>query len=702
MEWQHARFAVVLVAAITLNGQIVGQNKAGDAEEAPTFSTSTQLVIENVTVADARGNPISGLTANDFTITENGVPQRIRLFDYQNLPAPGSAPVLSPEIGRAHIYDRLPRTQIAGESPGQTIHKDRRLIALYFDFTSMMPNDQDRSLDAAKKFVRTQMTAADAVAIMRYEGSGVEVYQDFTSHRARLLSILETMSVGGGQGFDKHNGHASASDAGTPFGQDDSEFDLFNTDRQLAALQSAAEMLGRLSEKKLLIYFAGGLQLSGSNNQAQLHAAVNSAIRAGVSFWPVDARGLSAEAPMGDTTQGSPGGVGMYSGESAEALISNRQASQDTLYALAADTGGKALLDNNELTKGIVDAERSITSYYILGYYSSNAAPDGKCRRIKVTVINHPSASVGFRQGYFGTKEFSKVTAADKERQLEEALLLPDPITQLSIAMEIDYFQLNWAEYFVPVVAKIPDRELTHEKRGAAERAVIDFIGEIKDEYGITITNVRDKIEVKLDQATAAEWANRPIVYDTGFTLLPGKYVMKFVARDDETGRLGTYQRDFTVPNLNREEKRVAMSSVVLSSQRVDLKDALYNTSTGKTRQESVSPLVARGQKLVPSVSRVFHRGRELYVYLQAYEQEATETRPLVAFVSFYTEEKRVLETQPVESSKPAGNRLKTLDFLFHIPLHALAPGKYNCQVTVLDPSAHKQAFWRSPIIVIP
>ncbi len=108
--------------------------------------------------------------------------------------------------------------------------------------------------------------------------------------------------------------------------------------------------------------------------------------------------------------------------------------------------------------------------------------------------------------------------------------------------MEVDYFQLNRAEYFVPIVVKIPGRELALVKRRGGEHTLIDFIGEVKDDYGTTISNVRDKVNIKLSDATAAELAKRPIEYDTGFTLLPGKYSIKFLARDDETGRIGTYQ----------------------------------------------------------------------------------------------------------------------------------------------------------------
>src|SRR5207253_8952617 len=190
---------------------------------------------------------------------------------------------------------------------------------------------------------------------------------------------------------------------------------------------------------------------------------------------------------------------------------------------------------------------------------------------------------------------FNKFTTADKERQLEDALMLGDPITELTIAMEIDYFQLNRAEYYVPLIVKIPGSELALARRGGAERTLIDFIGEVKDEFGTTISNVRDKVDIKLSDSTAAELARRPIEYDTGFTLLPGKYKIKFLARDAETGRIGTYEAPFVIPNLNKEDKSIPISSVVLSSQRVDMRDALYNAAKDKGKSEAANPLVQDG-----------------------------------------------------------------------------------------------------------
>ena len=123
------------------------------------------------------------------------------------------------------------------------------------------------------------------------------------------------------------------------------------------------------------------------DNQAQLHATVNAAIRAGVSFWPIDARGLVAQAPLGDATKGSPGGdrhvyrrLGDRHDHELPAIAGH------AVRAGGAIPGGKALLDNNDLSQGIVQAQRPLSSYYIIGYYTTNAALDGKFRRIKISL----------------------------------------------------------------------------------------------------------------------------------------------------------------------------------------------------------------------------------------------------------------------------------------------------------------------------
>ena len=681
------------------NAQVIGTNARPTTDVGVTFKANSQLVIETVTVKDKDGKPVEGLTAKDFQITEDNVVQPIKFFEFQKMM---DQPEALPELAKVAPFQRLAHTQIAAETPGTTKYRDRRLLALYFDMTAMQLPDQMRAFSAARKFVKSQMTSADLLAIMTFTGGAVRVLQDFTADRERIDSTLQTLIVGEDENAPPLASDPSAPATGAAFGQDDGEFSVFNTDRQLSALQTAAKMLGQLNEKKMLVYFAGGMRLNGVDNQAQLSATINAAVRAGVSFWPVDARGLVAEAPLGDASKGSPGGIGMYTGASALSASNNFQRSQDTLYTLASDTGGKAFLNGNNLEAGIAQAQQSVSSYYILGYYTSNENLDGKFRRVKITLTNGMNAKLDFRQGYFAGKVFNKFTVADKERQLEDALMLGDPVTELTIAMELGFFQLNRAEYFVPLIVKIPGSELALAHKGGAEHTRIDFIGEVKDEFGSTIQNVRDKVDIKLTDTTAAELSKRPIQYDTGFTLLPGKYVVKFLARDAETGRIGTYISKFTIPNLNKEDKRIPISSVVLSSQRVNLKDALFNASKEKDKSESTNPLVQDGQKLIPSVTRVFSRAREMFIYLQAYQPTAEVTQPLVSYVTFYRQGTKSFETQPLAVTEALNNRLKTMPLKFSLPLSKLQPGEYVCQVTVLDPTAQKAAYWQAPIMIIP
>ena len=665
-----------------------------------TFRSAARLIVQTVTVRDKDGRAVEGLTPADFIVAEDGEPQTVSFVEFQRLPdRPVDAPAATPAPRLPAIVGAPSATQgqIAIPPAGDTRYRDRRLLVLYFDLTAMPPGDQMRAYAAAQTFIDAQMQPSDLLAILTFGGGAVRVKQDFTGDRAALREVLQTLIFGDDKDGD---GIPDNTDIGTAFGQDDAEFSILNTDRQLSALQTAATMLRALPEQKALIYFASGLRLNGVDNQAQLRATTNAAIRANVALHPIDARGLVAQAPLGDASRPSPGGIGMFTGQLAQNAVTNFQRSQDTLYSLAKDTGGHAMFDYNDLSLGIAQAAQSMTSYYMLGYYSTHPANDGRFHRIRISLRTGVAGELAYRQGYFSDKEFAKFTSADKERQLEEALMLDNPVTDIAIAMEVNYFQLNSAEYFVPVSVKIPGSELALARRRGAPRTVIDFIGEVKDDYGITVQNVRDKLDIKLGDDTAGQLATRPLLYETGFTLLPGKYVIKLLARDDETGRIGTYQASFAVPNLNKELQRVPISTVVLSSQRVPLSDALYRVKQ-KAAAEASNPLVHEGQKLVPSVTRVFSRSRNLYVFAQAYQRGAATTQPLVAFVSFYRGDVKAFETAPMMVTEGLDAKTKAVPLRFSLPLESFATGRYDCQVTVIDPTAQKIAFWRAPIVIV-
>lgn len=696
---------VKLVAALAFVVWCLGSSRPHAQQ--PSFRSSTRLVVQTVSVTDETGNPVDGLQAADFVLTEDGEPQVISLFEFQRLrgreaaASDPNAASLSPPTA----FDSSPAPRgltqpaaIAGSGNGSIKYRDRRLLVLYFDLTSLPPADLMRAYSAARVYVDTQRGPADLLALMSFDGGGVKVPVDFTDDRTRIVDALQRLVFG--DDLDGDGVPDLPTDSGTAFGQDDAEFNILNTDRQLSALQTAASMLRSLSEKKALIYFGSGLRLNGTDNQAQLRATTNAALRANVSIFPIDARGLIASAPLGDATTRSAGGLAAFTGRLAEREAGNQQRSQDTLYALAKDTGGQALFDYNDLAAGIRQAADSLSSYYVLGYYTSHAAADGRFHRVKLALRDGLAGRLTYREGYFADKEFARFTAADKERQLEEALMLENPITDITMAMEVNYFQLNRAEYFVPVTVKLPGSELALARRRGASRTLIDFIGEIKDDYGVTIQNVRDRLDIRLSAQTASQLASRPVQYDTGFTLLPGSYVIKILARDAETGRIGTYQRAFTIPNLNREVAQLPISSVVLGNQRVPLTDAIYTVQ--KNAALAANPLVFDGQKLIPSVTRVFSRARDLFVYLQAYQRGTDPMRPMIAFVTLFDGDAKVVSSAPISVTEGIDARSRAVPIRFAFQIADVPPGRYDCQVTVLDPDGQKAAFWRAPIAIVP
>jgi len=713
------KFSVAL-ALVCAGLQTAGHAQQAPAQTAqPIFRSGTRLIVQTVSVKDKEGRPIEGLTAKDFIVTEDNQPQDIAFVEFQRLlgapaaapdvtlgatPAPAAATLTqAPAAALARTANDVPSVVqnggITAPPAGDARFKDRRLIILYFDLSATSPFDQMRAYDAGVKYISTQMGPADMIAVMTYTGSAVRVKSDFTDNKAALREVFDLLIYGKDEDGD---GVRDPEIEGTEFGQNDAEFNVFSTDRQLSALQTAFTMLRPMPEQKSLVYFASNLRLNGTDNNAQLRATTNAAIRANVQIFPVDARGLVASAPLGDASQRSPGGIGMFSGTLAAAATSRFQRSQDTLYALAKDTGGKALFDYNDLSLGIVQAAESQTSYYIIGYYSTHTANDGKFRRIKVSLAPPQAGELTYRAGYYADKEWAKMTGADRERQLEEALMLENPVTDITIALELNYFQLNSAEYFIPVSVKIPGSELALASRRGAQRTTLDFIVEVKDDYGFTQQNLRDKLDIRLTDKTAAQLANQPIQYETGFTLLPGKHVIKFLARDAEAGRIGTYMMSFTVPNLDKEQKKLPISTVVLSSQREPLGAELHSVKTNDKNSVG-NPLIFDGVKLMPSVTRVFSTSRDLYVYLQAYERYiTTEMRPLVAFVSFYQGDVKVFETEPLAVVDGMEPRSRAVPLKFAIPLQSLPPGRYDCQVTVLEPLGQRVAFWQAPIVLVP
>jgi VWFA-related protein len=693
-----------------------------------TFTSETRLIIVNVSVKDKMGNPIPNLKKEDFEITEDAKKQDIEVFQFEELSNALLTPVADEEGGPKQLEERVapPPKPAAAAAPkpaavsatagglANSQRKDKRLMAIFFDMTTMPQFDQIRAQENAIKFVKEQMTASDLVQIMVY-GNKLNVVEEFTDDREKLLADLKALVIG--QGSELAGAAATAGAEGDDTGgftQDDTEFNIFNTDRQLAAIEDAVKMLAAYPEKKAMLYFSSGIPKNGIDNQSQLRATTNAAVRANVSIYSVDSRGLVASSPAGDATQASSRGTGTFTGTSQSARISSQQDTQETIATLATDTGGKVMLDNNDLTIGFKAAQTDLSSYYILGYYSKNVAEDGKYRHIKVRLTNTQLASntkaLEYKEGYYASKVFQKFTAADKEQQLQEALTLGDPLSDLPLALEADYFRVAQNRYFVPISVKIPGSEVALAKTKGLETTDFDFVGVVKSADGKSLgqlpqwatTGVRDNIKIELKGKDAGQLEKRSLQYDTGLTLPPGKYLIRFLARENQTGKMGTFETPFTVPDLSLE-KSLRISSVILSSQKDPVAAAVGSVANDKKALAN-DPMIQDGQKIVPSITRVFRKDQTMYVYFEVYDPSPDEqkTPNVVAEVDLYRGARKVYTSAPMDVKKLSASRPGMAPFNFQIPLAKIPTGQYTAQVSVIDETGKKFAFPRNSVIILP
>jgi len=373
---------------------------------------------------------------------------------------------------------------------------------------------------------------------------------------------------------------------------------------------------------------------------------------------------------------------------------------QETLVTLAADTGGKAFLDSNDLAGEIAQARDDVHSYYILGFYSTNEKEDGKFRRIQVK-MQKPGlqAKLDYRDGYYANKTFKKFTESDKESQLQEALMLGDPLTDLPISFEADYFRLGLQTYYVPISVRVPGSVIPLVKKGAKLETQIDFIGQVYNSKNAIVQKLRDYIPVKVDDQTAAMIAKRPIQYDAGLTLPPGTYSIKILARENSSGKMGTYEGKVVIPNLNAAGSgTLRVSSVVWSNQREAVKSAVGGVNYDRRGQNS-DPLIQDGQKLVPNIRKVFRTDQNLYVYMEVYDPAPEPS--VAAALTFYRGRVKAYTSAPVRLTQTMSDRPGVMPVRFQIPLSALAPGKYTCQVTIIDEKAARFAFPRTDLMVV-
>jgi VWFA-related protein len=680
--------ALALVLACARPGLSFAQTTTPDSQGGFVLKMNAELVLTNVVARDHKtGELVRGLKQSDFSIYENGKQQQLSTFDFESV-----------EMA-APLHEATISGLAAGSGGNKTVAvarpedlRNHRLIVLFFDLTSMQPEDLDRSVAAAQEFLRMKMQPADLVALVSL-GNALKVDQDFTADKNALIHEVAVYNGTEGQGYaEGATANTNQVEDATGYTPDESEYNDLNTDRELFALKAVAKSLEKITEKKSLLYFSGGIQRDGIENQASLRAAVNAAVRANLAIYSVDTRGLQAVTPLGDAATGSLRGTGAFSGGALTNNMNANFATQEVMGTLSSDTGGKAFFDSNDFSPAFEKVQRDTSAYYALGFHSSNPARDGRYRKLTIKV-NRPGTTLEYRPGYYAPADFQHAGHEDRERELDEQLASDLPATDMAVYLDALYFRLDENRFFVPVSLIVPGAQIPFVKGGDKDKATLDIIGTVIDAAKRPIGQARETVKLNLDPGLQARQKN--IQYTTSFNLPPGKYRLKFVVRENQTGRMGSFEAEITLPEMKKAPLK--MSSIVLASMRQPSK--------------KTSPLVRSGEEYVPNISHVFRRDQHLYLLYEIYSparEKAAGDQPkgtkssisLLSSLELIQGSTKVYETPLVQARAINVEGRDAVAIELDVPLSGLKPGSYICQLNVIDDAAGSFAFPRFAVLV--
>jgi VWFA-related protein len=683
IEAGFAALVLVFASAQPVVAQISDQPQGGFV-----LKLNSELVLTNIVARDAKtGEVVRGLKQSDFRIYENGKQQQVSTFDFESVEM--AAPLSEATISGLAAGTSESKAAVAVRPEDLRNH---RLIVMFFDLTSMQPEDLDRSVEAAQEFLRNKMQPADLVALVSL-GNTFKVDQDFTADKEMLAHKVAVYNGTEGQGFAEgataNTNQVEDASGSTP---DESEYNDINTDRELFALRSVAKSLEKITEKKSLLYFSGGISRDGIENQASLRAAVNAAVRANMAIYSVDTRGLQAISPLGSASTGSLRGTGAFNGGALTNNMNANFATQEVMASLSTDTGGKAFLDSNDFAPAFAQVQRDTSAYYAIGFHSSDTARDGRFRKLTIK-INRPGTTLEYRPGYYAPADFQHAGREDRERELDEQLASDLPATDMAVYLDALYFRLDENRFYMPVSLIVPGSQIPFVKGSDKDKATLDIIGEVIDEAKRPIGHARETVKLNLDPGLQARQKN--IQYTTSFNLPPGKYRLKFVVRENQTGQMGSFEAEITLPEMKKAPLK--MSSIVLASLRQPNKKA--------------SPLVRDGEEYVPNISHVFRQDQHLYllyeIYSPAREKLAADapkgTKPginLLSSLELIQGGTKVYETPLVQARAINVEGRDAVAVELDVPLSGLKPGPYLCQLNVIDDAQGSFAFPRFAVLV--
>jgi VWFA-related protein len=659
------------LAVVPLPGQSQQPPAPAPAQPPPTFKVEVNYVEIDARVTDAQGKFAGDLNKDDFQISEDGKPQTISVFSRVELPVEREDP---PLFKGAPIEPDVQTNRGAFNG---------RVFVLLLDDLQTDFRRSARLKAAARQFIQRYIGANDLAAVV-YTGSSPEKGQEFTNSRARLLASVnkfagtklpsETVSK-----LDDYYRARSMGSSPKDMNQAERGFKARNT---LTALQSVAEYLASVrGRRKAVVWFGEGIDYDVDNPftnpdasvlRDTMQQAIAAATRADVSFYGVDARGLGAGLDEAIDIGGVP--VDDPDFQSPSSLIQNEvRRAQDSLRVMSEQSGGFAIVNQNDLNASFERIVKENSSYYVLGYYPTNDKRDGGFRKIEVH-LTRPGLRVQARNGYTAPKgRIPTVTTKPSDvrvpPEIRDALASPIPATGLGLTAFAAPFTGPSGKSTVAVVIEFdPARLKFVEQEGKFNEDIelhmlaVDATGKMQD-GGRTLVPLR------------LSAPNHQAVVENGFrvirrlTIPPGRYQIRIGAKETNGGGVGTVTQTLDVPDFSK-------SPLLLSG------IAMTSVSAGRMPTANPDEQLKGVLPAAPTAIRDFPRNDTLALFAEVYDNESSTPHRVAITSSILADDGRVMFTASDErSSDELKGKKGGYGYTREIPLSQFAPGRYVLRI---------------------
>lgn len=670
--------------------------------EGEVVRISTTLIQVDVTATDAKGKIVTDLKPEEFQIFENGKKQDITNFSFiSNIKETTEAPEPAPG-------------GIAIPFPPPVVKPDqvRRTIALVVDDITLSWESTNLVRQTLKKFVEEQMQEGDLVAIIRTAG-GMGALQQFTTDKRQLLAAIEKI-----RWYPIGNGGVSAfapieadpiGDISGISDENKAEYEEFlrnaNEDREtffsvgtLGAINFVVKGMSELPGRKSILLLSDGFRLfekdrfgtrTSGRVMESLQRLIDSANRASVVIFTLDARGLqyTGLTAVDNTAFLSQADILARTDARRDQLFET----QEALQVLARDTGGTALINSNDLSKGI----RKILddqSYYLIGYQPEGETFDPRTRRYnKLEIrVTRPGVKVRYRSGFFGFADSGerRTRAAGKtaQEQVMNAINSPFGVTDISLKLNALFVSDSARKLYVKSFVFIngPDLKFSEPVNGKRTMA-FDILALGFGDNGTVADQIGQTFEISVGEKAYNEITRTGLVYDFVFPIKkPGAYQLRIALRDHATEKVGSASQFIEVPDLKKN--RLTLSGIVLENMELEAWKQRANGGAGAEAAGS-NPIGSTAQRQF-KVGTVLNYGGEIFNSRMVGGKIAgVSYRPRV-----FRDGKLVFEGAALPAIESIANGKTRADYTGSISLGTeMEPGDYVLQIVAADESPNKK-----------